>query len=247
MLNKYSINNLKDNSLSGDDAEQVVQLVQNMVFIEKGVITIDTKDVITAWGNLHRKANPKTIKIENDFYIGKYPVTREEWIAIMGNENDPSKYKVIDNYLPVYNVTNEDCMRFIIKLNRITGLNFSLPTSDQWDYAAHGGNEGTYDFQGKNLKEIYKLAWFENHEPMPVGVKQPNPLGLYDVFGNVGELCIEDDYGDVVKGGNIVSLKVDDSPWTYHYENYWTENDREKRYGYVKKLYHGLRLVLNID
>ena len=163
----------------------------------------------------------------------------------MGKENDPSDYKVQDENLPVYNVTYEDCLRFIIKLNRITGLNFSLPSSEQWDFAAHGGNGGTYRFQGKNKEEIYNLAWFETNEPMPVGSKAPNSIGLYDMFGNVGELCIKDDIGDIIKGGNIVSKKYDDSPYTYHYEDYWTEDDREKRFGYVVKLPHGLRLVLN--
>jgi formylglycine-generating enzyme required for sulfatase activity len=226
-------------------AKIIQRLINNMILVPKGEVRVDCEDVKTFSGTLVREANPRTIIIESDYYIGKYPITREEWSVVMGKENDPSEYKVQDENLPVYNVAYEDCLRFIIKLNRITGLNFSLPSSEQWDFAAHGGNGGTYRFQGKNKEEIYNLARFETNEPMPVGSKAPNSIGLYDMFGNVGELCIKDDIGDIIKGGNIVSKKYDDSPYTYHYEDYWTEDDREKRFGYVVKLPNGLRLVIN--
>jgi formylglycine-generating enzyme required for sulfatase activity len=241
----FNLEDIKDDSLNLSQAKIIQRLINNMILVPKGEVRVDCEDVKTFSGTLVREANPRTIIIESDYYIGKYPITREEWSVVMGKENDPSEYKVQDENLPVYNVAYEDCLRFIIKLNRITGLNFSLPSSEQWDFAAHGGNGGTYRFQGKNKEEIYNLAWFETNEPMPVGSKAPNSIGLYDMFGNVGELCIKDDIGDIIKGGNIVSKKYDDSPYTYHYEDYWTEDDREKRFGYVVKLPNGLRLVIN--
>jgi formylglycine-generating enzyme required for sulfatase activity len=241
----FNLEDIKDDSLNLSQAKIIQRLINNMILVPKGEVRVDCEDVKTFSGTLVREANPRTIIIESDYYIGKYPITREEWSVVMGKENDPSEYKVQDENLPVYNVAYEDCLRFIIKLNRITGLNFSLPSSEQWDFAAHGGNGGTYRFQGKNKEEIYNLAWFETNEPMPVCSKAPNSIGLYDMFGNVGELCIKDDIGDIIKGGNIVSKKYDDSPYTYHYEDYWTEDDREKRFGYVVKLPNGLRLVIN--
>jgi formylglycine-generating enzyme required for sulfatase activity len=241
----FNLEDIKDDSLNLSQAKIIQRLINNMILVPKGEVRVDCEDVKTFSGTLVREANPRTIIIESDYYIGKYPITREEWSVVMGKENDPSEYKVQDENLPVYNVAYEDCLRFIIKLNRITGLNFSLPSSEQWDFAAHGGNGGTYRFQGKNKEEIYNLAWFETNEPMPVGSKAPNSIGFYDMFGNVGELCIKDDIGDIIKGGNIVSKKYDDSPYTYHYEDYWTEDDREKRFGYVVKLPNGLRLVIN--
>ena len=241
----FNLEDIKDDSLNLSQAKIIQGLINNMILVPKGEVRVDCEDVKTFSGTLVREANRRTIIIESDYYIGKYPITREEWSVVMGKENDPSEYKVQDENLPVYNVAYEDCLRFIIKLNRITGLNFSLPSSEQWDFAAHGGNGGTYRFQGKNKEEIYNLAWFETNEPMPVGSKAPNSIGLYDMFGNVGELCIKDDIGDIIKGGNIVSKKYDDSPYTYHYEDYWTEDDREKRFGYVVKLPNGLRLVIN--
>lgn len=241
----FNLEDIKDDSLNLSQAKIIQRLINNMILVPKGEVRVDCEDVKTFSGTLVREANPRTIIIESDYYIGKYPITREEWSVVMGKENDPSEYKVQDENLPVYNVAYEDCLRFIIKLKRITGLNFSLPSSEQWDFAAHGGNGGTYRFQGKNKEEIYNLAWFETNEPMPVGSKAPNSIGLYDMFGNVGELCIKDEIGDIIKGGNIVSKKYDDSPYTYHYEDYWTEDDREKRFGYVVKLPNGLRLVIN--
>jgi formylglycine-generating enzyme required for sulfatase activity len=244
MMNDYSLEDIKDDSLNLSQAKLILRLIHNMILVPRGEVIVDCEDVKTFSGTLVREANPRTIIIKSDYYIGRYPITREEWSAVMGKDNDSSKYKVEDENLPVYNVTYDDCLRFIVKLNRITGLNFSLPTSDQWDFAAHGGNNGTYSFQGKSKNDIYQLAWFETEEPMPVGVRPPNPLGLYDMFGNVGELCVKEESWDIIKGGNIVSLKCDDSPYTYHWEDYWTENEREKKYGYVVKLPNGLRLAL---
>lgn len=151
--------------------------------------------------------------------------------------SDPSTYNVPDEGLPVFNVSYEECLRFIAKLNRITGLKFDLPTSLQWDYAAHGGRTNNFHLEDKTYEEISEFAWIDVKQPFPVGLKQPNTLGLYDMFGNLLELCKRNSNDDICKGGRIESKRV----WhgsTYHYENYWWEEDNWSGN-------YGFRLVCN--
>ena len=123
----------------------------------------------------------------SDYHIGKYEVTQEEWQAVMGN--NPSYYK--GSKKPVERVSWNDCQEFIRRLNALTDLNFSLPTEAQWEYASRGGNMSKgYKYSGSNT--IDNVAWYSSNsgsETHPVGQKQPNELGLYDMSGNVYEWC----------------------------------------------------------
>ena len=126
----------------------------------------------------------------NSYYIGKYEVTQGLWKAIMGS--NPSYFKKGNNY-PVENVSWDDCQEFIRKLNKKTGKSFRLPTEAEWEFAARGGNYGNnYKYSGSSI--IDNVAWCDfnsgNH-PHPVGKKNPNELGIYDMSGNVYEWCID--------------------------------------------------------
>jgi len=128
------------------------------------------------------------------FYMGKYEVTQGEWRAIM--EKNPSKFRG-DN-LPVECVSWKDAQVFIAKLNANTGKNYRLPTEAEWEYAARGGKKSNgYKYSGSN--NIDEVAWYDEgnyygHTHL-VGTKKPNELGIYDMTGNVWELC-SDWYGE---------------------------------------------------
>lgn len=84
---------------------------------------------------------------------------------------------------------------FIEKLNNETKLNFSLPTSSQWLYAAKGGNKSqNYTYSGSNTPG--DVAWYAANcsQRQKVKTKAPNELGIYDMSGNVAEL-VADRYG----------------------------------------------------
>ena len=129
----------------------------------------------------------------SDYYIGETEVTQELWQAVMGS--NPS-YFTGSGQLPVEYVTWNYCQTFITKLNALTGMQFRLPTEAEWEFAARGGNSSQgYKYSGSN--NIDDVAWYyknSNSKTHEVGTKAPNELGLYDMSGNVKELC-QDWYG----------------------------------------------------
>ncbi|MBO4721903.1 MAG: BspA family leucine-rich repeat surface protein [Muribaculaceae bacterium] len=125
------------------------------------------------------------------FYIGECEVTEALWQAVMGN--NPSSYQGnLADYLPVENISWNDCQEFIAKLKQMTKLNYRLPTSTEWLFAASGGNDTHgYTYSGSNT--IGDVAWYNGNcsQKMTVGTKAPNELGIHDMSGNVYEIIQE--------------------------------------------------------
>ena len=128
-------------------------------------------------------------------------MTQELWEVVMGS--NPSRFSG-SGQLPVEYVSWDDCQRFITKLNQLTGQNFRLPTEAEWEFAARGGNASKgYKYAGSD--NINDVAWYlgisssKTHE---VGTKSPNELGLYDMSGNVFELC-QDRYGSYSSNSQV--------------------------------------------
>lgn len=124
---------------------------------------------------------------QRSFRIAETEVTNALWKAVMGNV--PSLVK--DNNMPVENVSYNDCIDFINKLNKLTGRKFRLPTEAEWEFAARGGRLTKFSkFPGGN--NASSVGWFDynsRYQVHAVKTKASNELGIYDMGGNVWEWC----------------------------------------------------------
>jgi len=127
------------------------------------------------------------------FWLGKYEVTQEQYQAIMGT--NPSRFKDPKN--PVESVSWDDAVEFCKRLSQKTGKTFRLPTEAEWEYACRAGSRSRFCF-GDSVSQLGDYAWYNSNsgnQTQPVGQRQPNAWGLYDMHGNVWEWC-SDWYGE---------------------------------------------------
>ena len=161
------------------------------------------------------------------FWLGKYPVTQAQWRHIMGaNPSHFNEEKVGEAWQrhPVEQVSWNDVQTFVQKLNTLTpppappqqgggqptpspsgrvgvGWVFRLPSEAEWEYACRAGSDGLFCY-GDDVEVLGEYAWFagnSDNQTHPVGQKQPNAWGVYDMHGNVWE-WVADTYHENYKG-----------------------------------------------
>jgi formylglycine-generating enzyme required for sulfatase activity len=185
------------------------------------------------------KPGEQEVEIKEDFYLGKYEVTQEEWLKVTGRR--PSKCKVVEGVepdeqkrFPVEYVSWVDTQEFLGLVNELTkesNWTYRLPTQVEWEYACRGGpllrrQHSAFDFYVPEPTNILLLAQ-ANFAPEPgkglnrtckVGSYPPNALGLYDMHGNVREWC-----EDEAKPG------ADGAPRRAHRGGSWNYDSRNCR------------------
>ena len=194
-VNVSDVTTLVNIILNGDTESSDIQtftvngVTFKMVTVEGGTFTMGGTSEQGAVASDEKPTHSVTL---STYLIGKTEVTQELWQAVMGT--NPSTTK--GNSFPVVKVSWNDCQTFIKKLNALTGKNFRLPTEAEWEYAARGGNKSkAYKYSGSST--IGNVAWYKANAGIikPVASLQPNELGIYDMSGNVWELC-NDWYGN---------------------------------------------------
>jgi len=127
------------------------------------------------------------VKISRPFYMGVYEVTQTQYKAVMGENR--SGFKGPNN--PVDSVSYRKAVEFCGKLSLKTGKEVRMPTEAEWEYACRAGTTTRFCF-GDRDSELGDYAWYDENsdrKPHPVGQKEPNAFGLYDMHGNAMEWC----------------------------------------------------------
>ena len=172
-----------------------------------------------------------TVRITRPFWLGVHPVTQAEWRRVMGTS--PSAHKDCPE-CPVENVSWYEAIEYCNKRSAEEGLEpcysgrtfkglsctgYRLPTEAEWEYAARAGTTGA------RYGEPDAVAWYDENsggQSHPVGQKQANAWGLYDMLGNVWEWC-GDGYDPYPTGSAIDPLGSGDAPYRVFRGSSWDE------------------------
>jgi formylglycine-generating enzyme required for sulfatase activity len=141
------------------------------------------------------------------FLMDRHEVTQAEYDKLGQIEAfpNPAHFKGPDR--PVEQVSWPEAARFCNARSRHEGLQpaynedtgacdfaangYRLPTEAEWEYACRAGTNTDYSF-GAEARKLSEFAWFAGNagkKTHPVGQKQANPWGLFDMHGNVAEWC----------------------------------------------------------
>ncbi|MBF8305206.1 MAG: FGE-sulfatase protein, partial [Acidobacteria bacterium] len=160
------------------------------------------------------------VRLNQAFWIGRYPVTQAEYEAVMGN--NPSHFK--GDRRPVEQVSWDEAVEFCARLTQRSreagalpaSFEFRLPTEAEWEYACRAGTTTAFN-DGSNCtkpdgkdRALIRLGWHgegAKGETHPVGEKAPNAWGLHDMHGNVWEWCV--DYAEWQENELVTDRYVD--------------------------------------
>ena len=131
------------------------------------------------------------VTLTNPFYLGKFEVTQAQWTATVGQNTSHFRDYPDSADRPVERVGWSPIQSFLGS----TGLR--LPTEAEWEFACRAGTQGPLYNNSMDDRSLAALAWYASNSldrTHPVGQKAPNPLGFYDMLGNVWEIV--DDWFD---------------------------------------------------
>ena len=204
------------------------------------------------------------VTLTKPFYMGVFPVTQRQGQLVMGG--NPSNFK--GDARPVECVSYDDvrgpskgarwplsdavdASSFLGILRTKTGLDFDLPTEAQWEYACRAGTTTTYSYGDGTNGDYMWYAGNSNSQTHDVGTKQPNPWGLYDLYGNVWEWCL-DWYGNLTYGKDPKGVDsgldrvVRGGSWS-DYTDYYTSSFRGIRNSPHESSNFGFRLAMSLS
>jgi formylglycine-generating enzyme required for sulfatase activity len=144
------------------------------------------------------------VRITKPYWLGAMEVTQEEYQHVMGV--NPSKFQG-DPKRPVEQTSWNDAVEFCRRLSELPAekaakRRYVLPTEAQWEYACLAGSPGQWCFDERagsgppTMLEalLGEYAWFQGNsggQTHPVGQKRPNAFGLYDMYFNAWECCLD--------------------------------------------------------
>jgi formylglycine-generating enzyme required for sulfatase activity/uncharacterized caspase-like protein len=192
----------------------------DMVYIPAGSFMMGTEDAEIErlgkkliWGGYKREQPLHQVNV-SAFCIGKYPITQAQWKAVaaltpINRELKPEPSKFKGDNLPVERISWDDAVEFCARLSKHTAKEYRLPSEAEWEYACRAGTTTPFHFgemitsKLANYDTSYTFAGEVKGERQdkttPVGQFPANAFGLYDMHGNVWELCLDDWHWDYNK------------------------------------------------
>ena len=148
----------------------------------------------------YHAANEKRhyVTLTNDFFIGMFLLTAGQYAQVVEGAapSAADAVKAMTGAIGGYSALKRE-NGFLDRLNSrafnaVARLStFSIPTEAQWEYACRAGTT-TQWFFGEDESQLGLYAFFNNATASGVGVKQPNPWCLWDLYGTVNEYVYDD-------------------------------------------------------
>ncbi|MDJ0517348.1 MAG: SUMF1/EgtB/PvdO family nonheme iron enzyme [Trichodesmium sp. MO_231.B1] len=161
------------------------------------------------------------------FLMSKYPITQDQYLAIMGE--NPSHFK--GGNRPVERVTWHKAIEFCQQLSQKTGKNYILPSESQWEYACRAGTTTPFYFGDTITTDLVNYNGNHAYASAPKGIFRggttdvgsfpPNTFGLYDLHGNVWEWCLD------IWHYSYAGAPTDGSAWLDNNEGEKINNENE--------------------
>ena len=166
----------------------------DMVWIEPGAFTMGSP--LGEPGRNDDEGPQLEVRLTRGFYLSQCEITQRQWTAVTGERPWSRHAGEVEEGTdrPAVYISWEDVQEFIATLNAAAGAEvYRLPTEAEWEYAGRAGTKTPWSF-GNAQKELDRHAWWADNGSLagrlaaqPVGLKVPNPWGLYDMHGNVWE------------------------------------------------------------
>lgn len=184
-----------------------------MVYIPEGEFWMGTEDeeierlVEKTNAEWFRWEKPKHKVTVPSFYMGKYPITQAQWRVITSLSKIERDLILNPSYFegenrPVEQMVWYQAVEFCQRLSKLKGKEYRLPSEAEWEYACRAGTNTPFHFGETITTEIVNYDGNKTYaeegkgvfreETTPVGKFPPNAFGLYDMHGNVWELCLDD-------------------------------------------------------
>jgi formylglycine-generating enzyme required for sulfatase activity len=166
-------------------ALRIDALTFELVRIPPGELDLGSPDAEE--GHQRNESPVRRVRITRPFYLGRFPVTQRQYVTLMGH--NPSSFH--GDELAMDQVTHPSALELCEEIERRTGVHVVLPTEAQWEYACRAGTTTRF-YTGDTDADLARAGWYADNSGgtvHPVGLKVPNGFGLYDMHGNVFELC----------------------------------------------------------
>ena len=144
-----------------------------------------------------------SVLLTNAYYIGLFEVTQAQYKHVMNGANpswkkgdslpvDTMTYNLLRGANAKWPVDNSvGSTSFFGILRDKTGLAFDLPTEAEWEYACRAGTSSAYNNGGSTAADLALVGNSSSKDQVEGGGLLPNAFGLYDMHGNVSELCLD--------------------------------------------------------